>query len=169
MAGALPWRLRWLASSGSNTCAMARDGLACRRARRLTACLPMLPQAEFGHTEQEALLARPTLLALLDAAAAGTPQRLYLDGWAGSGKSTALFSLVAWARAAGWVVLYLPNADLLVQGAWSQWFCNVIAPVLHAPWTLLLLHWAGLALPTAPPAAALPAPLHQQRLVVVSS
>ncbi len=40
---------------------------------------------------------------------------LYLDGWAGSGKSVALYSLVAWARANGWLALYVPSAFSLVQ------------------------------------------------------
>jgi rhamnogalacturonyl hydrolase YesR len=40
---------------------------------------------------------------------------LYLDGWAGSGKSVALYSLVAWARAQGWLALYVPSAFSMVQ------------------------------------------------------
>ena len=42
-------------------------------------------------------------------------RQLYLDGREGSGKSVALYSLVAWARANGWLALYLPSAFSLVQ------------------------------------------------------
>lgn len=45
--------------------------------------------------------------------------QLYLDGFAGSGKSVALYSLVAWARAHGWLALYVPSAFSLVQSAWG--------------------------------------------------
>lgn len=45
--------------------------------------------------------------------------RLYLDGYVGSGKSVALYSLVAWARAKGWLALYLPSAFSLIQSAFS--------------------------------------------------
>lgn len=41
--------------------------------------------------------------------------QVYLDGWAGSGKSVALYSLVAWARQHGWLALYIPSAFSLVQ------------------------------------------------------
>ena len=40
---------------------------------------------------------------------------MFLDGWAGSGKSVALYSLVAWARQQGHVALYIPSAFSLVQ------------------------------------------------------
>ena len=74
-------------------------------------------QAEFAATGRRALLARRCLLDLAAAADAGTvPRRLLLDGWAGTGKSVALLALVAWARAAGWVVMYIPSAFQLVQG-----------------------------------------------------
>ncbi len=46
----------------------------------------------------------------------GQRKDLVLDGWTGSGKSVALYALVAAARASGWVVMYVPSASLLVQG-----------------------------------------------------
>ena len=75
-------------------------------------------QAEFAATGRRAVLARRCLRDLAAAADAGAaPRRLLLDGWAGTGKSVALLSLVAWARAAGWVVMYVPSAFQLMQGA----------------------------------------------------
>lgn len=56
---------------------------------------------------------------------------LYLDGWAGSGKSVALYSLVAWARANGWLALYLPSAFSLVQSE-PRSACGPPAPRLPA-------------------------------------
>lgn len=46
----------------------------------------------------------------------GERKDVILDGWTGSGKSMALYALVAAARASGWVVMYVPSASLLVQG-----------------------------------------------------
>jgi hypothetical protein len=89
--------------------------------------------------------------------------QLYLDGWAGSGKSVALFSLVAWARANGYVALYLPSAFSLVQSerppccGWQQ--PQAGAPLAHRfllghqPITALSLHALALQLPSHRPAA----------------
>jgi len=41
---------------------------------------------------------------------------LFVSGWTGAGKSVALYSLAVAARAAHWVVMYIPSATLMVQG-----------------------------------------------------
>lgn len=41
---------------------------------------------------------------------------VYLDGPTGCGKSIALVSLVDWARSQGWLVLYIPSAQTLIEG-----------------------------------------------------
>jgi hypothetical protein len=46
----------------------------------------------------------------------GKRMDVLVDGWTGSGKSVSLYALVAAARAAGWVVMYIPSACLFVQG-----------------------------------------------------
>jgi hypothetical protein len=65
-----------------------------------------------------ALLHRDCIAELL--AKAAEPRRrgrhIYLDGWTGSGKSVALFSLVNWARRNGWLAMYMPSAYMLVEG-----------------------------------------------------
>jgi small subunit ribosomal protein S29 len=72
--------------------------------------------AEFAATGRRALLLRPALVELVAAVEGGVAPRLLLEGWTGAGKSAALLTLVAWARASGWVALYLPSARLAVQG-----------------------------------------------------
>jgi len=47
---------------------------------------------------------------------AGKANTIFVDGWGGSGKSMALYSLVAAAREKGWVVMYVPSASIFVQG-----------------------------------------------------
>ena len=42
--------------------------------------------------------------------------QIYLDGPVSSGKSLALAALVDWARAEGWLVMYLPAATSLLHG-----------------------------------------------------
>jgi Mitochondrial ribosomal death-associated protein 3 len=42
--------------------------------------------------------------------------KIYIEGWTGAGKSIALYTLAATARAAGKVVMYIPTASLLTQG-----------------------------------------------------
>ncbi|MEW5303254.1 MAG: hypothetical protein WDW36_005962 [Sanguina aurantia] len=42
--------------------------------------------------------------------------RVLLEGPVGSGKSIALLSLVEWARASGWMVMYVPTATMLTRG-----------------------------------------------------
>jgi small subunit ribosomal protein S29 len=72
--------------------------------------------AEFAATGRRALLLRPALVELIAAVEGGATPRLLLEGWTGAGKSAALLALVAWARASGWVALYIPSARLAVQG-----------------------------------------------------
>jgi hypothetical protein len=72
--------------------------------------------AEFEATGRRALLHRPAIAALVADVAGGAAPRIFLDGWTGAGKSAALYALVHWARAAGWVVMYVPSATLMVQG-----------------------------------------------------
>jgi small subunit ribosomal protein S29 len=71
---------------------------------------------EFAESGERALLHRRSTAALMQDVASGAASRVYLGGWTGSGKSCALYALVAWARAQGWVVMYVPTATLLVQG-----------------------------------------------------
>jgi Rad3-related DNA helicase len=42
-------------------------------------------------------------------------QSLILDGQRGSGKTCSMVNLVAWARAEGYTVIYIPNARRLTQ------------------------------------------------------
>ena len=78
------------------------------------------PQAEAsffgGAGAAMPLLNRRCLQDLVQAVARQQRPHIYLDGWAGSGKSVALYALVNWARANGWLALYLPTANLLVEG-----------------------------------------------------
>lgn len=72
-------------------------------------------QAEWEFSGRRSLMARECMQQLAAVVQERTRRQLYLDGWAGSGKSVALYSLVAWARAQGWLALYLPSAFSLVQ------------------------------------------------------
>lgn len=65
----------------------------------------------------------PTPLPAYARAQARKKPRMYLEGYTGSGKSVALYSLVAWARAHGWLALYVPSAFSLVQRAWALHAC----------------------------------------------
>lgn len=59
---------------------------------------------------------RDCIARLLQALTEQRKGHMLLDGWAGSGKSCALFAAVAWARANGWLTLYVPSAFSLTQG-----------------------------------------------------
>lgn len=82
--------------------------------------------AEFAASGRRVLLHRGATQSLLEAvaqggvsgaeAAAPGSKTFYVDGWTGAGKSVALYSLAAAARAAGWIVMYVPSASLLVRG-----------------------------------------------------
>lgn len=73
-------------------------------------------QREFALTGHQILLHRPAIAKVLDLAQSGRKPQISLEGWTGSGKSVALFSLVAWARANGWITLYVPSAFSMVKG-----------------------------------------------------
>ncbi|PSC69955.1 28S ribosomal mitochondrial [Micractinium conductrix] len=78
-------------------------------------------QREWDWSGRRSLLARACMRDLLAAVQSKERPQLYLDGWAGSGKSVALYSAVAWARANGWLALYVPSAFSLVQnGTFSR-------------------------------------------------
>jgi hypothetical protein len=78
--------------------------------------------AEFESSGKRVVLHRPVIADVLRKAlsnAAGEAQRhhkIYIAGWTGAGKSMALYTLAATARAAGKVVMYIPAASLLTQG-----------------------------------------------------
>ncbi|KAI3428497.1 hypothetical protein D9Q98_007321 [Chlorella vulgaris] len=72
-------------------------------------------QAEWEFSGQRSLMARECMHKLARRVQDNPRRHLYLDGWTGSGKSVALYSLVAWARAQGWLALYIPSAFSLVQ------------------------------------------------------
>ncbi|KAL4439233.1 hypothetical protein ABPG77_004135 [Micractinium sp. CCAP 211/92] len=72
-------------------------------------------QREWEWSGRRSLLTRACMQDLVAAVQGKERSHLYLDGWAGSGKSVALYSLVAWARANGWLALYMPSAFSLVQ------------------------------------------------------
>eukprot|EP00887_Chlorella_sp_A99_P004908 scaffold4.g4908.t1 len=134
-------------------------------------------QAEYEYSRHEALMQRPCLAALLAAlrAAAGRGEplhegaaaaaaaarrlgRLYLDGWAGAGKSVALFMAVAWARANGWVALYVPSAAALTHGGtfvrgedglWdTPWAARYILSAVQVPVLLAVDDYNALFAPT---------------------
>eukprot|EP00889_Picochlorum_renovo_P004415 jgi/Picre1/31445/NNA_006797.t1 len=75
---------------------------------------------EFNATGQHMCMYRPCLdelySAALDEGNKGSRVDIVLDGWKGSGKTVALYSLAALAREKGWVVMFVPSASLLVQG-----------------------------------------------------
>jgi len=92
--------------------------------------LPLLQRAAGGR-----LLHRACLADVLDAvraaggddgaehAASDAPRaaRLLLAGPPGSGKSLTLAATVAWARAAGWVAVYVPSPARLIDGGTFAW------------------------------------------------
>jgi len=45
----------------------------------------------------------------------GIKNKWYLNGGTGSGKSLTMYSLAAWARSQGWIVLYIPSAKLFLE------------------------------------------------------
>lgn len=93
--------------------------LARRGAFSLLSALAIM-QREFAATGNELLLHRPVIASLLDMAQTLRKPQISLQGWTGSGKSAAMYSLVAWARANGWIALYVPSAFSMVQGVcWS--------------------------------------------------
>ncbi|KDD76148.1 hypothetical protein H632_c337p3, partial [Helicosporidium sp. ATCC 50920] len=96
-----------------------RAGLASgSRPPRPYGCVGL--EAEWAWSRSRALLSRPCTqhLAseLADLAASARGQHVHLSGWTGSGKSVAMFAAVQWARRAGWVALYVPSAQALVEG-----------------------------------------------------
>lgn len=72
--------------------------------------------AEFTSSGKRALLHRPAIATLIDEVISGQRSKILVDGWTGAGKSIALYTLAAAARAAGLVVMYIPSATLLTQG-----------------------------------------------------
>lgn len=74
------------------------------------------PQREFEASGRPYLLQRPVIQRLLRHAESGDKRQISLQGWTGSGKSAALYALVSWARASGWIALYVPSAFSMVQG-----------------------------------------------------
>ena len=72
--------------------------------------------AEFAHSRRRAVIMRQSMVDLFRVVAQGQHSRIFVDGWAGSGKSVALYSLAALARNAGWVVMYVPSASMLTRG-----------------------------------------------------
>ena len=72
--------------------------------------------AEFEGSGKRALLHRPSIAALINEVLSGQQTRIHVDGWTGAGKSIALYTLAAAARAAGYVVMYIPTATLMTQG-----------------------------------------------------
>lgn len=78
-------------------------------------------QHEWEWSGRRSLLARACMRDLAQSVQDRKKPLLFLDGWAGSGKSVALYSLVAWARQQGHVALYIPSAFSLVQnGTFSR-------------------------------------------------
>uniref|UniRef100_A0A1D2A603 Small ribosomal subunit protein mS29 n=3 Tax=Auxenochlorella protothecoides TaxID=3075 RepID=A0A1D2A603_AUXPR len=73
-------------------------------------------QRELASSGHSMLQHRPVIKTLLEHAQSLRKRRISLQGWTGSGKSVALYSLVAWARANDWVALYVPSAFSMVQG-----------------------------------------------------
>jgi small subunit ribosomal protein S29 len=94
------------------------------------AALRLLPEgcpalkAEFEHSGSRRLLLRPAFLRLRDrvlgeqpAACAGPRPPLVLEGRSGAGKSVMVAMLVAAARSAGWLALYVPRGRSLCEGS----------------------------------------------------
>lgn len=73
-------------------------------------------QAEFAHSKRRSIILRQSMVDLFRIVAEGQHSRMFVDGWAGSGKSIALYALAALARSAGWVVMYVPSASMLTRG-----------------------------------------------------
>ncbi|KAK3233962.1 hypothetical protein CYMTET_55767, partial [Cymbomonas tetramitiformis] len=78
-------------------------------------------RAEFEATEVRRLLLRENFLRLiqLDLVPEGKPAKkpILLQGPLGAGKSILLSQVVHWARASGWLVMYLPNAPHLLSNS----------------------------------------------------
>jgi hypothetical protein len=72
--------------------------------------------AEFAHSKRRSIILRQSMVDLFRVVAEGQHSRMFVDGWAGSGKSIALYALAALARSAGWVVMYVPSASMLTRG-----------------------------------------------------
>jgi hypothetical protein len=73
-------------------------------------------QAEFMHSKRRSIIVRQSMVDLFRVIAEGQHSHIFVDGWAGSGKSIALYALAALARSAGWVVMYVPSASMLTRG-----------------------------------------------------
>jgi hypothetical protein len=82
--------------------------------------------AEFGFSGKRVVMHRPVIAHVLEKAIGATGaaapttttanNKIFVDGWTGAGKSIALYTLAATARASGKVVMYIPAASLLTQG-----------------------------------------------------
>lgn len=77
--------------------------------------------AEFRFSGKRVVMHRPVIGDILEKAMSRAKaetgiNKIYVEGWTGAGKSMALYTLAATARAAGKVVMYVPAASLLTQG-----------------------------------------------------
>ncbi|DBA84532.1 hypothetical protein WJX77_012040 [Trebouxia sp. C0004] len=73
-------------------------------------------QEEASYTGTSLIQYRESIRLLHLKAESRSQTHIYLDGPAGCGKSIALVSLVDWARSQGWLVLYVPSAQTLIEG-----------------------------------------------------
>lgn len=71
---------------------------------------------ETSYTRTSLIQYRESMRLLHLKAESRSQTHIYLDGPAGCGKSIALVSLVDWARSQGWLVLYVPSAQTLIEG-----------------------------------------------------
>ena len=106
-------------------CARVFSARRCAQmaARLLPEGCPAL-KAEFEHSRSRRLLVRPAFLRLRDRVLGRQPAKctalrppLVLEGPSGAGKSVMLAMLVAAARSAGWLALYVPRGRDLVEGS----------------------------------------------------
>lgn len=76
--------------------------------------------AAFGALKGRSLMHRAVLKDLINTAEQASlgkgRKKIILEGYSGSGKSVALYLLVAWARSKGWLVMYIPSAKHMLEG-----------------------------------------------------
>ncbi|KAL3151146.1 hypothetical protein ABBQ38_013010 [Trebouxia sp. C0009 RCD-2024] len=77
-------------------------------------------QDEAAYAKSNLILYRDCIHSLHKKAAEQRHKRVHLTGPRGCGKSIALVSLVDWARSHGWLVLYVPSAQQLIDGGTFQ-------------------------------------------------
>lgn len=74
---------------------------------------------EFDLSGKHMCIMRPSMQEVLETVMESEPGAvldMVVDGWKGSGKSMTLYALASAAREAGWIVMYVPSASLLVRG-----------------------------------------------------